>query len=193
MSLLGCPIDCRPAIFVSGVSFAASSDESLDSPSPAPHGCQEEGGYSIIVHCILVTSSISKTIWSWRAVTVVIPVIHSICVCTQQLLLIGCCSSAWLEREESDFLRRSSWLVCWTSLICQPLTHVSSVHCKQNGRSAGENWPSFILLFLHQVGSEEHKEDITVIRYHSCTTACLKGFNDLLRLRTILPSWTSLK
>ncbi len=111
MSLLGCPIDCRPAIFVSGVNIAASIDERLNSLSSAPDGCQEEGGYSIIVSCILVTSSVSKTIWSWRAVTVVIPVIHSIRVCTQQLLLIGCCSSVWLEREESVLFWRSSCLV----------------------------------------------------------------------------------
>ena len=73
------------------------------------------------------------------------------------------------------------------------VSHVSYVHRKQNGWSTGENWPSFILLFLHQVGSKERKEDINVIRYHSCTTACLNGFGNLLRLRTISPSRTSLK
>ena len=63
----------------------------------------------------------------------------------------------------------------------------------KNGSSVGKNWPFLILFFLHQVRSEERKEDINVIRYHCCTTACLKNLNNLLHLRTILPSQTSLK
>ena len=58
-------------------------------------------------------------------------------------------------------------------------THVGYVHRKQKWLKRGRKLTIFILLFLlfYQVGAEEHKENINVIRYHCCTTACfLKGF-----------------
>ena len=57
----------------------------------------------------------------------------------------------------------------------------------KSGSSVGENWPFFLLFFLHQVGSEEwHKHD----PHHCYTTACLIGFNTLLCLQTMSPSRT---
>ena len=64
-------------------------------------------------------------------------------------------------------------------------THVGYVHCKQKWLKRGQKLTYFILLALHQVGSKECKEDINEMHYHSCTTACLKDFNNLLRLCTI--------
>ena len=64
VSLLSCPVDGRPAIFVGDVQLTASNDESPHSLSSAPHGRQEEGGCSIIVRHLLVTFPAQKLVTS---------------------------------------------------------------------------------------------------------------------------------
>ena len=71
--------------------------------------------------------------------------------------------------------------------------HVGYVHRKQKWLKRRQKLTFFILFYLHQVGSKEHKKGINVIRYHRCTTTHLIGFSNLLRFQTISLSRTSLK
>ena len=56
VSLLGCPVDSRPAILVGGAHVTFFTDESLHSISLSPHRRQEEGRHRVLVYHFLVTS-----------------------------------------------------------------------------------------------------------------------------------------